>query len=86
MNARFTSYTRPLLQDGRSDCFIYCIETNTEGQVSEETGEHAADERTRKTLMKQISNLPDNVFKAVVIEMLTELGRRMDERRSSTKT
>lgn len=48
--------------------------------------EHVAGERTRKTLKKQISNLPDNAFKAVVIEMLTERGRRTDERRSSTKT
>lgn len=55
MNDRFTSYTRPHLQDGISSCFIYCIETNTEGQVSEETEEYVADERTRKALMKQRS-------------------------------
>ena len=27
----------------------------------------------------EISNLPANVFKIMVIKMLTELGRRMDE-------
>ena len=33
----------------------------------------------KKTLMKQISNLPDKEIKVMVIKMLTELGRRMDE-------
>ena len=29
--------------------------------------------------MKQISNLSDKEFKVMVIKMLTELGKRMDE-------
>ena len=29
-----------------------------------------------KTLMKQVNNLPDKKFKAIVIIMLTELGKK----------
>ena len=29
--------------------------------------------------MKQINNSPDKEFKALVIKMLTELGKRIDE-------
>lgn len=33
----------------------------------------------KNQLMKQINNLPEEVFKTLVIEMLTELGKRMDK-------
>ena len=29
-----------------------------------------------KTLVKQVNNLPDKKFKAIVIRMLTELGKK----------
>ena len=33
----------------------------------------------------EINNLPDKEFKVILIKMLTELGRRMDEHRMSSK-
>ena len=46
--------------------------------------EFISNERTRKTPEKitkktQINNLPDKEFKALVIRMLTELGKRIDK-------
>lgn len=37
----------------------------------------------RESLMKQIINLYDKEFKAIVIKMLTELGRKIDEHNDS---
>lgn len=34
---------------------------------------------SEKTLKKQICNLPDKEFKVMVLKILTEFGRRMDE-------
>ena len=54
--------------------------------MSKKRDEHVSDERTtkmqEKPIMKQISNLPEKVFREIVIE----LGRRMEELRTSTKS
>ena len=59
---------------------------SNENQMSKKRDEHVSDERTtkmqEKPIMKQISNLPEKVFREIVIE----LGRRMEELRTSTKS
>ena len=40
---------------------------------------------SEKNLNEREINLPDKEFKVMVIKMLTELGRRMDEHRISAK-
>ena len=45
------------------------------------------DKTPEKALMKQITNLHDKEFKAIIIKMLTELGekKQMNTMRTSTK-
>ena len=49
---------------------------------NEKAEDYVPNKRTREkiwTLMIQIYNLPDKEFKAIVIRMLTEVGKGMDE-------
>lgn len=56
-------------------------------KVMEETEECFPNKRTRKTFNEmEINNIPDKEFKAVGIKALPELRRKMDERRTLTKT
>ena len=65
---------------------VAVLPNSNENQMSKKRDEHVSDERTtkmqEKPIMKQISNLPEKVFREIVIEH----GRRMEELRTSTKS
>lgn len=75
-------YIRLHVQDPETQ-LIYLIYTNKNKQGKEETEEHVANERTRQNLKKkkkklnemEISNLPYEEFKVMVIRMLSRLEK-----------
>ena len=83
------TYTRPLLQDREAAVFPDAQKQTQRGKQHEKTEKYVLNEKIEQNLKKdpdrEISNLPENEFKVMVIKMFIEFRIRINMVRTSTE-